>query len=209
MATSIFIPFCCRVVVVLLLTLVQANSHAQESNPPPATSQEYDLNLEAGIKYVPYLGGVSMGLSLYSPHKSLAFNLRNDILLSVGPPDIPVGIPPTTPIQLQPFVITHFHTQTYLEAEYRVLQKKNKSLSLQAGYGWIYNGINRNLLLNAESGYSVFTTAVSFKPSWFTLELRGDIPLNASYHTKLSGTTDRLFPVAIGIKYRFKPRKHE
>lgn len=208
MATLIIIPFRFCIVVVLLLTLVQAVSHAQETKPV-AASKGYDLNLDVGIKYVPYLGGVSMGLSLYSPHKSLAFNLRNDILLSVGPPDIPVGIPQTTPIQLQPFVITHFHTQTYLEAEYRVLQKKNKSLSLQAGYGWIYNGINRNLLLNAQSGYSVFTTAVSFKPSWFTLEVRGDMPLNANYHTKLSGTTDRLFPVAIGIKYRFKPRKQE
>lgn len=194
--------------VLLLVVLAHQHTYAQETDTD-TPAKGYDLHLEAGIKYVPYLGGFSTGLSLYSPHKSFAFTLRNDVLLAIGRPDDPIGIPPTLPNQLQPFILTDFNTQTYFEAEYRVLKKKNKVLAVHAGYGWIYNGIHRNYIFDATRGYSVLTTAISYKPSWFTLELRGDVPLNSAFHSKMSGTTERVFPVAIGIKYRFKPRKQE
>lgn len=194
--------------ILLLFVLAHQFSYAQQT-ATVAPAESYDLHLVAGVKYVPNLGGFSTGLSLYNPNKALAFTLRNDVLLSIGRPDDPIGTPPTLPNQLQPFVITDFHTQTYFEAAYRVLKKKNNVLTVHAGYGWIYNGLHRNILLNAERGYSVLTSAISYKPSWFTLELRGDVPLNASFYTKMNGTTERVFPVSIGIQYRFKPQKHE
>lgn len=115
-----------------------------------------------------------MELSLRNPDKRLSFNLRQDIVLSLGL--FPDYFPQDTFVLAYTYKygITHLNTQNYLEIECLLNRKKGYQLSAHAGYGWLYLGEGENIRLNRGYGYSVITTAISYARSWYNLELRGD-----------------------------------
>lgn len=193
------------IALVCCLLCLSAYVRAQQSEK----TEKRNLWLSCGIKYAPHLGGAVLELSYYSPDKRLGINLRHDILLGIGKESYFLYRPDTTDILVQAahYELTDYHTQEYLEVEYNLIRKNNYRLNAHLGYGWIYAGVGKNFRLNRDYGYGVISTAISYQPAWFTLELRGDIPVRSIdkirhyWFFKASSVT----PVSLALKYKFKP----
>lgn len=96
---------------------------------------------------------------------------------------------------------------TYADAMYSWKYKPDKFFYFSFGYGWIstgdgYYGVPSQRY-ETDEGYSALTSAVRWNPSWFTLEVRGNIPLSKP---SLSGGNDQ-FPITVGLYYDFIPGK--
>lgn len=187
-----------RIILLLFLLFAGYALYAQENENKP----KYDLSVGIGAKYVvfDYLGGGLLELSLRNPNKRLSFNLRQDIVLSLGL--FPDYFPQDTLVldYTRKYGITNLNTQNYLELEYLLNRKKSYQLSAHAGYGWLYLGEGENIRLNRDYGYPLITTAISYARSWYNIELRGDIPI-------VSGIGGRTSPISLALKYRFRPKK--
>lgn len=165
--------------------------YAQTSEKKP-----YRLHGLVGAKYVPNVGGVSLGVSLYSPDRPLGFSIRNDILLALGQPSWTVVNGQTNVFLEDDFQIMQFWRQNYVEAFYNVLKKSNKMLAVHLGYGYIRGG-KRQTLDFIKHSYSVATVALHYSPdNRFNIEMRGDMPLSG-------GAGDKLWAASIALLYDF------
>lgn len=168
-------------------------------------TNNYNLYLDVGYKTIILDKGCGpvFGLSFYSPDKKISLSLRNDIIFDIGKATYADtnGINKSEKLE-----ILDYRTQSYFEGEYK-FRIKNTLLFTCLGVGWRYLGDSENFRLNRETGYFTLTPSVKYNIDWFTLELRGDIPLKDKYFKKYNGT-ERLFPVSFTLIYRFKPKKH-
>jgi hypothetical protein len=192
----------------IFLCLIFQNSLAQDSNPKPR-----DLYVNLGFNYVPidYIGGPSVGLSLYSPDKKLSFNFRYDMGFSFGRGSVVQTIDTVSYITDDNKIsLQKYNIRTYIEAEYLLKKFKQHSVYASAGLGWIFPGETLNYLLNEETGYYNLTLATRYKFSWFSIEPRVFIPVfNDNELYKGGSHHPTLFPLSVSLIYKFKPSTKE
>lgn len=204
MKTTIKIVF----LSLLFICVFSATSPAQDIKPKPR-----DLYINLGFNYVPfdYIGGPSLGLSLYSPDKRLAFNFRYDMGLSFGRGssaqliDTTMVVVGDNKISLQ-----QYNVRTFIEAEYLLKKMNRHSVYASAGLGWIFPGETHNYLLNEETGYYNLTLAARYKFSWFSIEPRFFVPVfNGNKYNLGRSLRSTLFPLSVSLIYKFKPSAKE
>ena len=166
---------------------------------------KYDISLGIGVKHAlfDYLNGGLFEIRVANPTKAWAFNLRQDVNLSLGK----IEQDSLFHANSNYYGITKLYTQSYVEAEYLAVRKTNYQIAFHAAYGWVYIGKGNNIRLNREHGYSVASLATSYSRSWYQLELRGDVPLKPNYYANYNGGLSRLAPISLALKYRFRPKK--
>lgn len=145
---------------------------------------------------MPNVGGIGLGIGLFSPQKRLAFSIRNDILLALGRPSWVIATGQSSQNLLEDdFQIMQFWRQNYVEASYNMLKHVGaKRLSVHLGYGYINGGKRQTVSGLTRHGYSVATAALSYMPDGrFGAELRGDMPLSGGVANKLWALSMCLF----------------
>jgi hypothetical protein len=162
---------------------------------------KYDLNLEVGFnyKFSDYLPGFSLNGVIYSPNNKFSFASRNVFLLKVE------KILIDTINYSRSFQLSAFHTLNYLDVNYNFNQSKKHPFYVGLGVGWIYDGSKENVKLNRDYGYGVMSLTFSYKITWFFLDFRGDIPFDFNQDNSSVGP-EKLFPITIGLSYRFLPK---
>jgi hypothetical protein len=190
---TLTISFISFIIICILSTY---HSLAQENK----TGSKYDLNMEVGVnyKFADYLPGFCLNGVVYSPYKKFSFASRNVFLLKVEKVLI------DSINYSRSFQLSKFHTLNYLDLIYNFNQGKNHPFFVGLGVGWIYNGRKENIKLNKGYGYGVMSLTFSYKVTWFFFDFRGDIPFDF-YKDDSSVGPEKLFPITIGITYRFLP----
>jgi len=101
-------------------------------------------------------------------------------------------------------VLSKFHTLNYIDVNYQFRQEKKHPLIAGIGVGWIYYGDKQNYKFNNDHGYGVISLSLSYKVTWFWADIRVDVPWDLYMDDKTVGP-DKLFPLTLGLSYRFKP----
>jgi hypothetical protein len=195
---------------VLLIILININFvsflYAYHNSDSIPKKNNFHLNL--GLSYIPladYIGGPLIGISFSNPQKHLGLLVRTDYLLSIGKYSF-VSDTLGTIVQSDNYEIVNYNNLFFCDIEYDFSIKKKTPIIAGLGYGWIY--YNQKNISGAyfSYGYSVLSAKFVYKYSWISFEVRGNIPLNSSYLNKISNYY-KLFPIQIGLIYRFAPRK--
>ncbi len=171
-------------------------------------TQELDVStrlfMQLGATYIPVdnNGGIVLGLRIGKPDGKYSIALRNDIIPDFGRVIVTTNSgsyysPSLTLLALQ--------MNTYADAIYSWRYKQEKQFDFSIGYGWIstgdgYYGIPSKRF-ESSGGYSAITSSIRWKPSWFTLEIRGNIPIS---QPSLTGGDDQ-FPIVVSLFYDFIP----
>lgn len=183
----------------LLLIISYFNSKAQEI----IDKNKYNLYIEVGFdyKFSDYLPGLEVGALIYSPEKKISIASRNIFMFKIGQ----IAIDSVN--YSQDYHVTDYYTLNYLDLNYIFRQNTKHPLFAGIGFGWIYTGGEQNVKLNKDYGYAVLSLSCSYKVTWFYIDIRGDIPLK-SKDSKNVGPVN-LFPITIGLSYKFLPKNFE
>ncbi|MFN3667117.1 MAG: hypothetical protein ACK4S0_13205 [Sediminibacterium sp.] len=162
----------------------------------------YELHLDLGLCILPSnnLGGLLLGFTLENADKKIAFHLRNDIV-----PEFRKTPLLNTSGQQYPSYELHLISLNMLnsiEVSYRITPINKTDLRASFGTGWVYsgNGYGAYDRFDDNNGYPIITASIFFQPSWYFLELRGNMMLD---------DFGDYYPVSISFGVRFPPEKKE
>ncbi len=201
-------PFPIYIMMLLMFHVIKI--FAQENFIQNSNKKErYSLCVDIGAKSVFLAVGPSIGLSLYSPHKKVSFNLRGDFPIEIGR-DYSIQFAPLDTNYLYPFIVVDRKVSvlrlmkfTYFDIDYRLTNKQNK-LFIGTGMSIVNRDIDELYGLNSSfqlRNTICVTTSVKYNISWFFLELRGDIPIQKFHYNYFDP-----WPVSLALMYRFKPK---
>ena len=179
-------------IIILMTSQLVAQTNASDT--------PYDLNIEVGAYYAFEIGGFGINAVVFSPDKKWSYALRNRFLFNFEK-----GLNTSTGQYSPYYVVSRYYTQNYLDVHYCWNVVKKHRFETGLGIGWTYNGEKENYRLNKGYGFYVLSASVMYRVTWFYLELRGDYPLLSQKDRAIG--PDRVFPVSLGLYYRFKPGK--
>ncbi|MBK6729785.1 MAG: hypothetical protein IPG60_02075 [Bacteroidetes bacterium] len=190
-----------KYIIFSFLLFVSLQGFSQIENP------NLELNAQLGISYIPVdnMGGLLLGLKVARPDGKFGIAFRNDIIPEYGRISYTNNSITNYSQNLELMAI---QMNTYLEGIYSLYYKVDRKINFTLGYTWIstgdgYYGVP-SIRYEKSEGYWGITTSVQWKPSWFILEVRGNIKLS---EPSLTGGMEQ-FPIAIGLCYDFNPKRN-
>ncbi|MBW6460991.1 MAG: hypothetical protein K0B08_10505 [Bacteroidales bacterium] len=165
--------------------------------------EAYDLHLEFGANYKigDWLSGFCINGTIYSSDKRFSIASRNIILLKIERMLI------DSINYSRNYLLSNFHTLNYIDFNCYFRQKTKHPFYSGIGIGWIYNGTRENYKQD-EYGYGVISLTFGYKVTWFYIEMRGDIPFDL-FDSDTGLSVHKLFPVTLGLYYRFLPKSNK
>ena len=196
-----------RVFTIFILFALN-NIYSQEKDTSLIKSNFF---LNIGFSYIPldYIGGPSIGLTLTNKEKPLGITLRSDYLIKIGRGSFynafdTITNTPISITQSDKIEVLRFNQLIYIDIEYKLNKKPKCPLIAGLGFGWINTGEIENILLNRYHGYATLSPKLSYRHSWISFELRGNIPIKNNYF-KSYYPFQRLVPLEFSMYYRFNP----